>query len=144
MACFYCTSFDRHLFLLDEMLKGVISDTEALCTALTNKETESALIEATLIYNDLVDIQSYVLKLKDSPEDLSDSDELSDSCFDIDTVPESPVFESASASSTLPRSDACSDLSLSGTLKKLKKVNEELAKKHKGTFIDKKQDKKDK
>lgn len=149
MACFYCTSFDRHLFIVNEMLKCVIESTEALCTALKDKDTMSALVDATLIYNDMLDIQAYILKMKDSPESLSDgsdmTEELSDEDpFEVEVLPSSPVFQSASASSTLPRSDACSDLSSLSSLKKLKKVNEELAKKHEGTFIVKKQsDKKD-
>lgn len=85
------------------------------------------------------------LKLRDSPEDLTedDSDFFDEDAFEVETVPDSPVFQSASAtatgSSVLPRSDACSDLSLSGPLAKIKKLNEELAKKHEGTFIVKKQ-----
>lgn len=93
----------------------------------------------------------------------SDIEELFSSDFDVADVPESPVFRPASdfispsdvtplsaspsgspgaSSSVLPRSDACSDLSLSGPLKKIKKLNDELAKKNPGTFITKKDKKK--
>lgn len=159
MACFYCTSYDQHLLVVNEMLKATIEDMKSLCTGLANKELKMPSLEATLIYNDLVDIQAYLLKLRDSPEDLSDcfsdffDDEAEESLpatqpvpdedeiIDI-TVPDSPVFQSASASasgsSVLPRSDACSNLSLSGPLKRIKKLNDELAKKNPGTFIIKK------
>lgn len=143
MACFYCTSFDQHLFVVNEMLKSTIRDMEALCTGLANKELKTPSVDATLIYNDLVDIQAYLLKLRDSPEDLTedDSDFFDEDAFEVETVPDSPVFQSASAtatgSSVLPRSDACSDLSLSGPLAKIKKLNEELAKNMRGPLLSK-------
>lgn len=182
MACITCKGIDQYLYVADCLLTSIDKDLSNMQrTVKENNIGHGMLVSVVLIRNEIEDVRKYIGNAMDrafsseSPffpshqetpseseiEELcSDDEDMDDTAFDIEELPESPVFRPASsfislsdvtpltsppaspgASSTLPRSDACSDLSsLSGPLKKIKQVNEELAKKNPGTFIEKKQD----